>query len=151
MTSRTGEIFEGNFVYFRWSGQKAKILLQVFVRRASVFFSFYSYTDKCFIITTQHLKSIKSTAYAQLYYYFLSVLALSLSPKYCICPGTRLLYTAKNIVVSPNFLVWKFCGKAQFSHSFGQIVNNYAETVPFHKIFTPGNYVKIRYFTQFKK
>ena len=24
--------------------------------------------------------------------------------------------TAKNIVVSPNFLVWKFCGKAQFPH-----------------------------------
>ena len=29
--------------------------------------------------------------------------------------------TAKNTVISPNFLVWKFCGKAQFLHSFGQI------------------------------
>ena len=26
--------------------------------------------------------------------------------------------TAKNIVISPDFLVWKFCGKAQFPHSF---------------------------------
>ena len=25
---------------------------------------------------------------------------------------------AKNTVVSCNFLVWKFCGKAQFPHSF---------------------------------
>ena len=24
--------------------------------------------------------------------------------------------TAKNPVISPNFLVWKFCGKAQFPH-----------------------------------
>ena len=40
----------------------------------------------------------------------------------------------KNTVISPNFLVWKFCGKAQFPHSFGR---NYAETVPFHKISTP--------------
>ena len=29
--------------------------------------------------------------------------------------------TAKNTVISPNFLVWKFCGKAQFPHSFGRI------------------------------
>ena len=33
--------------------------------------------------------------------------------------------TVKNIVISPNFLVWKFCGKAEF--------------VSFHKISTPGN------------
>ena len=25
--------------------------------------------------------------------------------------------TAKNIVISPDFLVWKFCGKAQFPHT----------------------------------
>ena len=31
-------------------------------------------------------------------------------------------FTAKNTVVSPNFLVWKFCGKAQFPCSFGRIV-----------------------------
>ena len=28
--------------------------------------------------------------------------------------------TAKNTLISPNFLVWKFCGKAQFPHSFGR-------------------------------
>ena len=28
--------------------------------------------------------------------------------------------TVKNTVISPNFLVWRFCGKAQFSHSFGR-------------------------------
>ena len=49
--------------------------------------------------------------------------------------------TAKNIVVSPNLLVWTFCGKAQFLHSFGRFVRNYAETVPFNKISTTGNYV----------
>ena len=49
---------------------------------------------------------------------------------------------AKNTVISPDFLVWKFCGKAQFTHSFGRIARNYAETVPFRKICTPGNQVK---------
>ena len=47
--------------------------------------------------------------------------------------------TAKNTVISPNFLVWKFCGKEQFPHSFGLFARNYAETVPFHKISTPRN------------
>ena len=28
--------------------------------------------------------------------------------------------TAKNTVISPNFLVWEFCGKVQFLHSFGR-------------------------------
>ena len=46
--------------------------------------------------------------------------------------------TAKNSVISPKFLVWKLCGKAQFLHGFGQIVPNYADTVPFHKMSTPG-------------
>ena len=41
---------------------------------------------------------------------------------------------AKNTVISPNFLVWKFCGKAQFPHSFGRFAQNLQETVPFHKI-----------------
>ena len=40
----------------------------------------------------------------------------------------------------------KFCGKAQFLHSFGLFTLNYAKTVPFHKISTLGNYVKLRYF-----
>ena len=55
--------------------------------------------------------------------------------------------TAENTVILPNFLVWKFCGKAEFPHSFGQFARNYAETVPFHKISTPGNQVKLRYFS----
>ena len=46
--------------------------------------------------------------------------------------------------------MWKFCGKAQFPHGFGQIARNYAETVPFRKFFTPGNQVKLRYFSQCK-
>ena len=28
--------------------------------------------------------------------------------------------TAENPVISPNFLVFKFCGKSQFPHSFGR-------------------------------
>ena len=47
--------------------------------------------------------------------------------------------TAKNSVISPNSLMWKFFGKAQFPHSVGQIAQNYAEAVSFHKISTPGN------------
>ena len=52
--------------------------------------------------------------------------------------------SAENTVTSPNFLVWNFCGKAQFPHSFGQ----FAETVPFNNISRPGNSVKLRYFSQ---
>ena len=37
--------------------------------------------------------------------------------------------TTKNTVISPTFLVWKFCGKAEFPHSFGRITNS-----PHHKI-----------------
>ena len=29
---------------------------------------------------------------------------------------------AKNTVLSPNFLVWKFCGKTEFPHSFGRFL-----------------------------
>ena len=36
-------------------------------------------------------------------------------------------------------ILGKFCEKAQIPHSLGQIAWNYAETVPFHKISTPGN------------
>ena len=54
----------------------------------------------------------------------------------------------ENTAISPNFLVWKFCGKAQFQHSFGRSNQKYAEIVPFHKISTPENYVKSRYFSQ---
>ena len=55
--------------------------------------------------------------------------------------------TAEIAVVSPNFLVWKFCGHAQFPHSFWQFARNYAETVPVHKIFTLWNYLKLRHFS----
>ena len=51
--------------------------------------------------------------------YFIQVIAVS-------------SYPVKNAVISSNFLEWKFCGKAQFLHSFG-------ETAPFHKIPTPTN------------
>ena len=33
----------------------------------------------------------------------------------------RIIYTVKNTVISPDFLAWKFCGKAQFPHSFGRL------------------------------
>ena len=45
----------------------------------------------------------------------------------------------KNTVISHNFLVRKFCGKEQFLHSSGRFARNYAETVAFYKISTPGN------------
>ena len=56
--------------------------------------------------------------------------------------------TAKNAVISPDFLVWKFCEKAQFLHSSVRIAGNYVETVPFSKMSTPGNQVKLRYFLE---
>ena len=43
---------------------------------------------------------------------------------------------------SLNVLVWKFCGKTQFPQSFGRLTRNSAETVPFHKVFTPWNKVR---------
>ena len=43
--------------------------------------------------------------------------------------GVSLMVNTKNTVISPNFLVWKFRGKAQFLHNFGRIARNYAETV----------------------
>ena len=39
--------------------------------------------------------------------------------------------TSKNTSIPPDFMVLKFCGKAQFLHSFGRITRNYAETVLF--------------------
>ena len=57
-------------------------------------------------------------------------------------------YTGKTTVISPNFLVWKFCGKAQFPRSFGRFARNFAETLSFRKISTPGNQVKLWYFLQ---
>ena len=54
--------------------------------------------------------------------------------------------SSKNTVISPDFQVWKFCGRAQFPYSFGWFARNYVETVPFCKISTPRNQVKLRYF-----
>ena len=48
------------------------------------------------------------------------------SSDFCYLQGN--LSTAENTVISPNFLVWKFCGKTQFPHSFGRITRKYAET-----------------------
>ena len=42
--------------------------------------------------------------------------------------------TAENNVISPNLLVWKFCGKVQFPKLCGN-----RAFPPFHKISTPGN------------
>ena len=47
--------------------------------------------------------------------------------------------TAKSTIISPNFLLWKFCGSAQFPQSFWRITRNYEETVPFRKISIPEN------------
>ena len=42
---------------------------------------------------------------------------------YIISEGgpTIIIRHCEKCVTSPNFLVWKFCGKAQFSHSFGRL------------------------------
>ena len=37
--------------------------------------------------------------------------------------NVALAYTAQNTVVSPNFLVWKFCEKTQFPHTFGNFAD----------------------------
>ena len=69
--------------------------------------------------------------------------------KYQVQHDIIIKFTAKSIVISRNFRVCKFCEKAQFPpHSFGRIPRNYAETVPFNKISTPGNQVNLRFFTQ---
>ena len=37
------------------------------------------------------------------------------------------------------FVVWKFCGKAQFPQSFRRFTRNSTETLLFYKFSTPGN------------
>ena len=76
--------------------------------------------------------------------YISSSYALMLSLLLTFIPSSfsHLLFsiiTTKDTVALLNFLVWKVCGNAQFLHSFGRIARNYAETVPFRKISTPGN------------
>ena len=53
-------------------------------------------------------------------------------------------YTAKNTVILPDFLPWKFCGKGQYPQNFGRFTRNYVETVSYHNISKPGNQVKLR-------
>ena len=60
--------------------------------------------------------------------------------------GKLVTNTARNTVISPNFLLWKFCEKAQFPHSFGRFAQNYTETVAFHKISARGNLGEITVF-----
>ena len=60
----------------------------------------------------------------------------------------RWVGTAENTVTLPSFLVWKFCGKAQFSHIFGRFTQNHTATLSSHKISTPGNCLKLRLFSQ---
>ena len=51
------------------------------------------------------------------------MLDLKLKPNQNIAPKRTIFTeaTVKNTVISPNFLAWKFCGKAQFPHSFGRL------------------------------
>ena len=37
----------------------------------------------------------------------------------------------KNTAISPNFLVWEFCGKAQFRHSFVQFARKLCRNCAF--------------------
>ena len=50
----------------------------------------------------------------------------------------------------PYFHLISWCGNFVERHRRRRIARNYAETVSFHKISTPWNYVKLRYFTQWK-
>ena len=44
----------------------------------------------------------------------------------------RVASTAKNTVISPDFPVWRFCGKAKFPHSFGRTTQNFTFPQNFH-------------------
>ena len=57
------------------------------------------------------------------------------------------IITAKNTVISPNFLVWKFFWKGSLRIASGDLPQ-VTETVLFHKMSTPENQVKLRYFLQ---
>ena len=64
----------------------------------------------------------------------------------------RGMITAKNTVISPNFLVSKFCGKAQFPHSFPETVRKLSLSTKFshqdirwnYGIFHSGSQLHIR-------
>ena len=63
-----------------------------------------------------------------------------------VMKSITLILTEQNAIISPNFLVWKYCGKAQFPYSFGRIARNYAEAVPFRKNFHTRKLVEITAF-----
>ena len=72
-----------------------------------------------------------------------SLLSLGKTTAFKMLSSSKLVHhvagnTVKNTAISLNFLVWKFCER-QFLHSFGRFAQNYVETVPFHKISTPGD------------
>ena len=52
---------------------------------------------------------------------YLNDLLFPVDYKYVVLLMTphSLSVTTKSTVISPNFLMWKFCGKEQFTHSFG--------------------------------
>ena len=58
---------------------------------------------------------------------FFSEAVIFLQPPWILWNGTTY-----NTVILPNFLVWKFCGKAQFLHSFGQFPCETAFPQNFH-------------------
>ena len=61
--------------------------------------------------------------------------------RYCSLVVEAAYKHRENTVNAPNILeiLWEFCGKAQFPHSFGRFSRNHAKTISFHKISTPGN------------
>ena len=60
-----------------------------------------------------------------------------------------LKYTPENILILSNFLVRKFCGKAQFSHSFGQVSQNYAKKLRTRKLGRITVFFELRYFSNY--
>ena len=51
---------------------------------------------------------------------------------YKLNSNTKYTNTALNTVISPNFLVWNFFGKAQFPQSFGRFCGSCAFPLNFH-------------------
>ena len=56
----------------------------------------------------------------------------------------------KNTVISPNILMWKFCGKAQFPHSFGRRSETEWDLAPYeiktsHELKTLAHYLSLRF------
>ena len=92
--------------------------------------------------------------------FYLSKLLPSLSFSYRSCKADWLnkttnflkwdLWTLISLRKIPKFYLISWYENFVERRSFRMVsfARNYAETVPFHKISTPGNQVKLRYFTQ---